>query len=88
VRRDELIEKLRKSPFRPFRLYVSDGGTFDIRHPEMLMVTKHSAIVGMLETGENGDSGQPYPIIERYTDIDLMHVTRVEELPEPQHRPT
>jgi len=88
MRRDDLIEKLQESPFRPFRLCVSDGGTFDIRHPEMLMVTKHSAIVGMLETGENGDSGQRYPIIERYTDIDLLHVTRVEELSESQRRPT
>jgi hypothetical protein len=88
VRRDDLIEKLQESPFRPFRLYVSDGGTFDIRHPEMLMVTRHSAIVGMLETGEDGDSGQRYPSIERATTIDLLHVTRVEELSESQRRPT
>jgi hypothetical protein len=88
MRRDELVEKLRKTPFRPFRLYVSDGGTFDIRHPEMLMVTRHSAVVGMLDTGDNGDSDESYPAIDRYTDIDLLHVTRVEQLPEPEHRPT
>jgi hypothetical protein len=88
MRRDELVEKLRKTPFRPFRLYVSDGGTFDIRHPEMLMVTRHAAVVGMLETGDEGDPDQDYPVIDRYTDIDLLHVTRVEQLPEPERRPT
>ena len=82
MRRDDLVEKLRQSPFRPFRLYMSDGGTFDIRHPEMLMITRHSAVVGMLEGRGNGNSGEGYPRIERYTDIDLLHVTRVEQLSE------
>lgn len=75
-------------PFRPFRLYVSDGGTFDIRHPEMLMITRHSAVVGMLETGGNGNSNDGYPKIERYADIDLLHITRVEQDSEPQNRAT
>lgn len=82
MRRDELIEKLRARPFRPFRLYVSDGGTFEIRHPEMLMVGRHSAVVGMLGHADNGGgASEGYPAIDRFTDIDLLHVTRVEQLP-------
>ena len=88
MRRDELVEKLRKIPFRPFRLYVSDGGMVDIRHPEMLMVTRHSAVVGMLESGKNGNSDEGYPTIKRYTDIDLLHVTRVDQRSESARRPT
>ena len=85
MRRDDLIEALRASPVRPFRLYVSDGSTFDIRHPEMLMVTRYSVVVGVLGRGDNGDSGGSYPEIERSTTVDLLHVTQMEEL---QRRPT
>ena len=80
MRRDELVEALRPGTFRPFRLYLSDGGTFEIRHPEMLMVTRHSAIIGIVERQKNGDSGREYPDIERTTRVDLLHVTRIEEL--------
>lgn len=96
MRREELIEKLRSSPFRPFRLYVSDGGTFDIRHPEMLMVSRHSAMIGIVEGGSPGSTSagnggvggasNNYPRIERFTQVDLLHVTRVEDLPQPERR--
>ncbi len=80
MRRNELVEALRAGPFRPFRLYLSDGGTFEIRHPEMLMVGQHSAVIGITAHGGNGDSWQEYPQIERFTTVDLPHVTRIEEL--------
>ncbi len=83
MRRDELVEALGARPFRPFRLYVSDGGTFDIRHPEMLMVTRHSALVGLPEdAGQEGAQG--YPTLERHTIVDLLHITRYEQLPQPE----
>jgi hypothetical protein len=80
MRRDALIDALRTSPFRPFRLHISDGTTYDIRHPEMLMVTRHSAIVGILESGDNGDAEDGYPQINRSPTVDLLHVTQIEEL--------
>ena len=81
MRRDDLIEALRASPFRPFRLYVSDGSKFDIRHPEMLIVARHSVVIGILDSGANGSSEETYPRIERFTTLDLLHVTQMEELP-------
>jgi hypothetical protein len=86
MRRDEVVQKLRAKPFRPFRVYVSDGGVFDIRHPEMLMVTRHSAVIGMLGNGGAGAADDSYPEIERYTDVDLLHLTRMEQLPLPERR--
>jgi hypothetical protein len=83
MRRDEIAEALRHDSFRPFRLYLSDGGTFDIRHSELLMLTRHSAIIGILDRRDNGsspDAGNGYPDIERTTRVDLIHVTRIEEL--------
>jgi hypothetical protein len=80
MRRNEMVEALRASPFQPFRVHVSDGTTFDIRHPEMLMVTRQSAVVGILESRDTGESGDVYPQIERSTTVDLLHVTQIEKL--------
>jgi len=80
MRRNDLVEALRTSPFRPFRLYLSDGGTFEIRHPEILMVGLHPAVIGIVEHRGNGDAGERYPRVERFTTVDLMHVTRIEEV--------
>lgn len=63
MRRSDLIESLRAGPLRPFRLYLSDGGTFDVRHPEMLMVGNHSAVIGIPDARGNGDSVEGYPEI-------------------------
>jgi hypothetical protein len=87
MRRDELIEAVRASPFRPFRLYVADRGTFEIRHPEMLMVMRHTTVVGSPENGGPAQSPHGYPAIERHTVIDLVHITQLEQLPS-QTRPT
>ena len=65
---------------RPFRLYLSDGGTFEIRHPELLMVGLHSAVIGVMDRRGNADAEARYPQIQRFTTVDLMHITRIEEL--------
>ena len=85
MRRDELVEALQARPFRPIRLYVSDGGTFDIRHPEMLMVGRHQAIVGLEGNGGRA-TRQGYPDIGRFTFLDLLHITRYEQIPQSERR--
>ena len=57
------------------------AGPFEIGHPEMLMVGRHSAVVGLPDNHGNGSSGDIYPQIERFTTVDLVHVTRIEQLP-------
>jgi hypothetical protein len=79
MRREELVQAITARPFRSLRLYLSDGGRFDIRHPEMLMVTRHSAIVGLAENGGQQPSSG-YPAMERHTVVDLLHITRFEQL--------
>jgi hypothetical protein len=44
---EELREILRRSPFEPFRLVMTDGTAYDIRHPDLLMVGRRSIIVGL-----------------------------------------
>ncbi|MEO1496576.1 MAG: hypothetical protein AAFV43_05440 [Planctomycetota bacterium] len=35
---DDIIEILRTSPFQPFVVFLNDGSTFTINHPEQAMI--------------------------------------------------
>lgn len=74
MRREDMLEVLRTRPFKPFRIYISDGAAFDVPHPEMVMVTRTSAIVGLPERED------PLPAIEKYSLVDLLHITRIEQI--------
>ena len=41
----EIVRYLTSSPFRPFRLHLASGRTFDIRHPEMVKIGKRDLII-------------------------------------------
>ncbi len=79
----ELRNALRQ-PFEPFRLVITDGASFEIRHPDLLMVGARSAVVGL--TGEPGQT-----FYEQTVKIDLLHVIRLEPLerlsPAPKNGP-
>ena len=68
---NDLLQALRRRPFVPFVMHVSDGTTYEVRHPELLMVGIASAIVGVPPPGE---SQQPY---EHYETVDLRHIVRL-----------
>jgi hypothetical protein len=81
---EELRDTVRQRPFEPFRLVMTDGTGFEIRHPDLLWVGRRSAMVGL-----TGDPGQTF--FERAVRIDLLHTIRLEPLqpatPPPQNRP-
>jgi hypothetical protein len=70
---EELRDILQQQPFEPFRLVMTDGTSFEIRHPDLLWVGRRSAHVGL-----TGQPGQTF--YERAVRIDLLHVIRVEPL--------
>ncbi len=41
----EILNYLRAQPFRPFRIRMNSGRTFDIRHPEMIRVGKRDVLI-------------------------------------------
>lgn len=49
---EELLDYLRRKPFVPFRIHMNNGRTFEVRHPEMAMVTFDSIVVGIHQEGE------------------------------------
>jgi hypothetical protein len=74
--RSDLRARARQRPFRPFRLVLTDGQAYDVRHPDFLMVGRDSAVVGVGGTAE-----QDY--YETTVLVDLLHITRLEPLEQP-----
>jgi hypothetical protein len=70
---EALRDMLRKQPFKPFRLVMSDGAGFEVRHPDLLWVGQWSAHVGL-----TGDPGKTF--FERSVEVELNHVIRIEPL--------
>jgi len=63
-------ELLTQRPFKPFRLAMSSGQTYEVRHPEMALLTRTDILVGV---GESED-GVPAD----FHICSLLHVTSVE----------
>jgi hypothetical protein len=72
MRPDAFRELLRQTPFRPFRVYISDGATYDVAHPEAARVSGMTLIVDVKPSGFASPTG------ERTVSISLIHITRVE----------
>ena len=43
---ETLRQQVRKQPFEAFRVYLSDGSHYDIRHPEMIAITQAASTLG------------------------------------------
>jgi hypothetical protein len=70
----EIQEAARRQPFRPFRLVLTNGEAFDVHHPELIMIGRRSAVIGIPKS-------QKQTYYERTTIVDLLHVVRIENLP-------
>jgi len=69
---EELLLMVRQRPFEPFRLCVSDGTAYEVRHPDQIIVSKRTSHVGL---GGNGD--RPFP---RIAIVSNVHSTRIEPI--------
>lgn len=67
-----LRDLLTARPFRSFRLVMSSGQAYEVRHPEMAFVTKSDLLVGL----DIEDDGVP----AEFKICSLLHVTAVEPL--------
>lgn len=63
---------LAQQPFKPFRLVMSSGERYDVRHPEMAMLTRTSILVGT----DIADDGVP----AEFKICSLLHVATIEPL--------
>jgi hypothetical protein len=68
----DFIQLLRRKPFIPMRIHMSDGEKYDVFHPDNILVS-HSRI-------DIGRSAEPHGIVDRVDYCSLEHVVRVEDI--------
>ena len=65
----EIVSHLRRQPFEPFRICVSDGSIYDVPHPEFVLVTRTNVAIALkLSEGDLPD---------RTVYCDPLHITRI-----------
>ncbi len=69
---DELYAKVKQYPFEPFRIHLSDGKAYDVRHPEQIMVGRRASHVGI-----GGNAEGPF---QRVAIVSNIHITRIKPL--------
>jgi hypothetical protein len=72
MRAAEIQARLRKTPFEPFRLLLSDGSFYDVPHPELALVSKNEVVIAI--------ATRDRPVPDRLAFCDPLHVTRLEPL--------
>jgi hypothetical protein len=71
---DEIDVRLHERPFRPLRIVMSSGHSFDIPHPELVLIGRRSLTVGV------PSSANPRHY-EQTSRIAIAHITALEDLP-------
>ncbi len=71
---EELAGAVRNRPFIPFRVTLTEGSTYDIRHPELCMAGRRSAIIGIAAPND------PDRLFDRSVTIDLLHIVKIEPI--------
>ncbi|MDX1964696.1 MAG: hypothetical protein SFX18_16220 [Pirellulales bacterium] len=65
-------DMLKKQPFQPFRLIMSSGEKYEVRHPEMALLTRTDILVGVGESR--------YDVPASFKICSLLHVTSIEPI--------
>lgn len=67
----DLLEYVNATPFEPFRIHLTDGTSYEIRHPEMVKVERTKAHV-FFHAGDD-----PRSLVLRREAIALLHINRI-----------
>ena len=74
MRPEDFRDYLRKQPFRPFRVTLTDGRTYEVHHPELAMVGRSTVIIGLARPNE------PEPVFDRHVTVSLLHIMQIESI--------
>jgi hypothetical protein len=70
----DVQEFTRRQPFRPFRLTLTDGRSYEIRHPELVNVGRTTVFIGFPAQGDDET------IYDRFKILDLLHIMEAEPI--------
>lgn len=68
----QLRERMNEIPFRPFRITLSDGRSFDVPNHDVAFVKRNS-----IEIGLGLDSRS---FAQKYVECAILHITSVEDI--------
>jgi hypothetical protein len=72
----QLRERMNETPFRPFRLTLSDGRSFIVPNHDVALVKRNSILIGI-----DLDSRS---FAEKYVECAILHITSIEDItPQP-----
>ena len=71
----ELREWVDAEPFQPFRLYTTDGRSFDITSPNMIWPGRHTVLIGLPDNPAEPD------VPARHITLAMLHIVSAEPIP-------
>jgi hypothetical protein len=69
----DLLRRVREQPFVPFRVVVSEGASYEVRHPDQIMVRRDTAVIGLPSDDDD--------FMEKSVIVDLDYVITLEPIP-------
>ena len=73
MRPTDIYEQTKSRPFVPLRLHFSAGSQFDVRHPEVLIVSR--TVLALTIMGPHGNK-----LPDRVIPLDPVHLVRLEPI--------
>lgn len=73
---DDIRARLKGHPFTPTRIVTTTGQTYDVYHPDLVLVGRQFLIIGT-PSQENPSHA------EQATRVALLHITEMQDLPSP-----
>jgi hypothetical protein len=67
---NDIREVVRTQPFRPFTIFMDDGASYRIAHPDGVAIGNFTAMVAM-PANDEGDS---------YMRLSIRHISRIEQI--------
>ncbi len=74
---EELLRRIQQRPFSPFRIHLSDGSALEVRHPEMVLPGRRTALIGIPAPADN------VALMDDYVAVDVAHITHMEPVKAP-----
>jgi hypothetical protein len=71
---DDVQARIRERPFVPVRVVTSSGQTYDITHPDLVLIGRRALVIG---TASNENPTQ-FDVASR---VAIMHITDMQDLP-------
>jgi hypothetical protein len=70
---EDLETRMRQRPFVPFRVVLTEGSPYEVRHPDLFMLGKRSVVIGLTRDPEQ-------TLYDSTVLVDLLHIVRLEPL--------